>query len=73
MWKEIKCIKCNGTGKIKEHSYNTTNKNPYIRVFNTTCYLCNGYGVIKQKCFGTEKNKIIKKRTKFTRFEIMDI
>ncbi len=73
MWKEIKCIKCDGTGTITEHTY-FANYDPYIRVSKTTCYLCNGYGIIKQKCFGAEKNKIKKKRrTKCSRFEIMDI
>ncbi len=74
MWKEIKCPKCNGTGKIIKqistiinYSYSTGTAKEIC------CPICNGFKILKQKCFGTEKNKIEKKRTKCSRFELMDI
>ena len=73
MWKEIKCPKCNGTGKIKIYITSTV-QNIYNRTTEKECICptCNGYKIIRQKCFGTEKNKI-KRRTKCSRFELMEI
>ena len=75
MWKEIKCNKCDGTGKITESNYIFEESNYNISQSQVNCYICNGYGNLKQKCFGTELKKIkkIKKRTKCSRFEIMEI